>query len=291
MERYWDLIEQIAKESDIILEILDARAVDFSRNRQLEEVIENSGKPRIVIINKADLISRKEVEQAADKLARERKTEKESVVHFSSKWKSKSTNNLFAKIRRVFSKYGKRQEFCDAERRENPSIKKPYREAKADIVIGVVGYPNVGKSSVINALCFRKKASVSSRAGTTHGVHWLSAAGKNSDIKLIDTPGVLPLKPVDEINLGLIAAKNPEKLKEPELVAGKIIENFIAAGKKEWLEKFYNLKINEKNLENPYLILEQISLDKGHLRKGGLADEHRTAMIIIKDWQTGRLKL
>lgn len=280
MEPYWDLVKQIVKESDIVLEILDARAVDLSRNEQLEKIIAEAGRPRIFVVNKADLVSKKDLEIAVEKVARQRNTESEYVVYFSNRIK-RTAKNLLTKIRQVFAKHGKRESFI-------PAIKRPYREAHGDIVVGVVGYPNVGKSAVINALAFKKKANVSSKAGTTHGIHWISAG---EEIKLIDTPGVIPLSFQEEARLGIIAAKNPEKLKDPDIVAAKIIEMFKKENKLDRLERFYNFRVKEENIENPYLILEQISLEKKHLRKGGFPDEKRTAIMLVKDWQTGKLKL
>jgi ribosome biogenesis GTPase A len=279
MEPYWDLIKQIVRESDIILEILDARAIEISRNAQLEEIIRNYSRPRIYVVNKIDLVSKKDLEKS---LANFKKDEKSEIVYATRKNK-KSARNLLARIRQMFSKYGKRSNFAS-----DPIIARPYREAKADIVVGVVGYPNVGKSSIINAISFTSKAKVSSKSGTTHGVHWISA-GK--DIKLIDTPGVIPLSRVDEANLGLIAAKSPERLKEPDVAAGRIIEQFIHNGKLSKFEEFYNFKIQEEDKENPYFILEKLAIVKRHLKKGGLPDDVRTSIMVVKDWQEGRLRL
>jgi ribosome biogenesis GTPase A len=154
-----------------------------------------------------------------------------------------------------------------------------------------VGYPNVGKSSVINAVGFTHKAIVSSKAGTTHGVHWISA-GK--EIKFIDTPGVIPIGSyVDEARLGIIAAKNPEKLKDPEAVATIIINKFLEDEKISRFEELYRIKIPEemKQEKNASRILEFLSIEKHHLKKGGLPDETRTALNLVKDWQEGKLKL
>jgi ribosome biogenesis GTPase A len=286
MEPLWTTIEQIVRESDIVLEILDARAVDLSRNEQLEKIIAKIGRPRIYVLNKCDLVNRKDLEKAMDKIMHERDIPSEYVVFFSNRQK-RTIRNLLAKIRQVFAKHGKRPNYDE----NRPIIEKPYREAKGDIVIGVVGYPNVGKSSVINAISFKHKAKVSSKAGTTHGVHWITA---NDEIKLIDSPGVIPLGTyVEESRLGLIAAKNPEKLKDPEAVAVKIIELFVTQNKLDKIEKFYNFKISEevKNENNACLILEALAIAKNHLKKGGVPDDTRTSYNLIKDWQTGRLAL
>jgi ribosome biogenesis GTPase A len=282
MEPYWDLIKEIIRNSDIILEVLDARSVDISRNEQLEKMIRDANRPRIFVINKIDLVDKKHLELSVERLMRdihENKIDNVDVAYVSNK-RIKTIKILLRKIRQMFSKYGKRVDF-----RVNPIIKRPFREAKGDIIIGIVGYPNVGKSSLINSLSFKKKVAVSSKAGTTHGVHWIAA---NEEIKLIDTPGVIPLSYMDESKLAFIASKNAERLKEPEVAAGKIIELFIKENKLNKLEDFFNIKLDEK--ENPYLILEEIALKKNHLKKGGLPDDIRVSIIIIKAWQEGRLR-
>ena len=280
MEPYWNQIKQIVKESDVVLEILDARAVEMSQNEQLERIIAEAGRPRIFVINKADLATREELERATDKISKSRNVEKDYVVHFTNK-NRRTAKNLLGRIRQVFAKHGKRQSFI-------PGIKRPYREAKGDIIVGVVGYPNVGKSSVINAIAFKKKAPVSSKAGTTHGIHWINAG---HEIKLIDTPGVIPLSFQEESRLGIIAARNPERIKDPETVACRIIEMFVKEGKLWKIENHFHFKIKEENLDNVCSILEQLSIEKKHLKKGGVPDEKRTAMTFIREWQTGRLKL
>ena len=286
MEPYWDSVKQIVRESDIILEILDARAVEMSRNEQLERIIHDIGRPRIYVLNKCDLVDKKDLEKGMDKLSHEREIPSEYMVFFSNRQK-RTVRNLLAKIRQVFAKHGKRPNFDE----NKPIIAKPYREARGDIIIGVVGYPNVGKSSVINAVGFTHKAKVSSKAGTTHGVHWITA---NKEIKFIDTPGVVPVGGyVEESRLGIIAARNPEKLKDPEHVATIIIDKFLEDNKIGNFEKTYNIKIPEdmKEEKNSVRILEFLAFAKHHLKKGGLPDETRTSLNLIKDWQEGKLRL
>lgn len=286
MEPYWDLIKEIIRESDIILEVLDARAIEISRNKEVEKYIAQRQRPKIYVINKIDLVDKKELEKNVEILRHEILDNKEKAeIAFVSnkKWRTRTTKILFAKIRTLFSKYGKRPDFNEST---TPLIKKPFREAKSNILIGVVGYPNVGKSSVINALAFKTKSPVSSKAGTTHGVHWISV---NEDMKLIDTPGVIPLAYGEESKLAFIASKNPEKLKEPDVAAARIIEEFLKAEQLKKLEEFFQVQLDEK--ENPYLILEEIALKKGHLKKGGLPDDIRMSILLTKAWQTGKLKL
>lgn len=181
-------------------------------------------------------------------------------------------------MRKVFKKYGKREVF----EKKVGDPKPRFREARGDIVVGVLGYPNVGKSSIINNLAPGKKVKISKKAGTTHGVHWIKGMG---GIKLIDTPGVIPLAKEDEIRYGLIGAKDTERLKNPELVAHALIKLFLKTGKNGF-EKFYKVLIVDKDVEE---VIKEIGKKKGHLIKGGEIDENRTCSMIIRDWQQGRL--
>ena len=266
MEPYWDLIKRIITESDLVLEILDARLVELSRNEEVEKLIEDIGRPVLFVVNKSDLVSRKSLKFQVKKLR-----EKGEVVFVSSK-RSRDARILLYAIKKVFRKYGKRKK--DFSQNFLSSIKtksgKYIREAKGEIIVGVLGYPNVGKSSIINALAHKKKVKVSKKAGATHGIHWVKAT---NEIKLIDSPGVIPLKKNaentssinlnskgyvdDEIRYGLIGAKDV-KLKNPELVAIALIKLFSKVNKNGF-EKFYGVIIGG-NVEN---VLIEIGKKKG----------------------------
>lgn len=273
-ESYWNVIKRIIIESDLVLEVLDARLVELSRNEQVEELISGIGRPMIFVINKSDLISKASLRNQVKKLK-----EKGEVVFISTKNKQSIRILLYA-IKKVFRKYGKRK----IEPKKIGESKSRFREAIADIVVGVLGYPNVGKSSIINSLAHKKKVKVSKKAGTTHGIHWVRAS---NEIKLLDSPGVIPLSKEDDIRYGLIGAKDTERLKNPELVASAVIKLFLKYNKKK-LEEHYGVGIKD---EDPYAIIAKIAEKKGHLLKGGRIDENRTISMIVRDWQQGRLRL
>ena len=151
-----------------------------------------------------------------------------------------------------------------------------------NIKVGVLGYPNTGKSSIINSLVRKKKSPVSSKAGTTHGPQWVSM---KKNILIIDSPGVIPLKENDELRFALIGSRNPERLKNKELVASKIIDLFI---EKKRLFEYYGINIDSNNAEE---IMEEIGRKRKFLKKGGVIDETRVSFEIIRDWQSGRLRL
>ena len=204
-EAYWEVIKRIIQESDLVLEVLDSRLVELSRNEEVERLINEVGRPMIFVINKTDLVSKEKLQKQVKELRK-----KGEVVFISTKIKG-SSKNLFYAIKKTFKKYGKREIF----ERGKFDPKPKYREAMGKIVVGILGYPNVGKSSIINALAHKKKTKVSKKSGTTHGIHWINAT---PEIRLVDSPGVIPLEKSDEVRYGLIGAKDTEALKNPELV-------------------------------------------------------------------------
>jgi len=228
----------------------------------------------IFVINKSDLVSKENLKKQVGDL------KKKGEVIFISAKNPGTTKILLYVIKKVFKKFGKR-EFIKIGKYEP---KPEYREAKAEIVVGVLGYPNVGKSSLINSLSHKKKMKVSKTAGTTHGINWVKAT---SEIKLIDSPGVIPLKKDDEIRYGLIGAKDSERLRSPEIVANAIIKLFLKNNKK-YFWNFYNVSPENEDYES---IIDQIAKNKSYLLKGGIIDENRTCSMIVRDWQQGRLRL
>ena len=151
-----------------------------------------------------------------------------------------------------------------------------------NIKVGVLGYPNTGKSSVINSLVRRNKSPVSSREGTTHGPQWVAM---KDNILIIDSPGVIPIGKNDEMRLSLIGSKNPEKIKNLELVAYKIID--LLPNKNRILE-YYEIK---EKVEDNEEIIRLIGVKKGFIKKHGEIEENRVAIQIIRDWQRGNLRL
>ncbi len=247
---YWKVIEDVIEKSNVVLEILDARIPELSRNKELEKLIKEKNKKLIFILNKSDLVSEKFLRKKF------RELNKITPTFIISSKEKIGTKRLRDYLTRLTKK------------------EKIFR-------IGIVGYPNTGKSSVINALTLRKKAKVTSRAGTTKGQQWISS----EKLSIIDSPGIIPLKQDDEIRYALIGSKNAEKIKELEVVAHIIIKLFE---NKKSLVNFYKIQTKSKN---PNEIIKQIAKKKGFVKKGGVIDENRVAIQIIRDWQTGKLRL
>jgi len=256
MDNSWRIVDRVIYESDILLEVIDARMPNLTRNKRVENKIRQKRKFLILVLNKSDLITRKmRMDFLRDSGLRE-------AIFVSCKDRAGITSlkkmilNLARKIR--------------------------YRDY---IRVGVVGYPNTGKSSVINVLVgFKSVAKTSPVAGFTTGIQWIRGKG---NIMFLDTPGVIPFGESDETEQALMSVIDPNKLVNSDLAAMKIIQLFLDHNKKI-LEKFYDVKIETNDT---FEILLEIGKRKNLLRKGGRVDEARTALTIIRDWQRGNLLL
>ncbi len=248
---FWNDVSNAIQQSDIVAIVLDARLPELSRNNEIEELIERSGKPLIFVVNKSDLVPRKFIEQTTDYLGRERTLFVSGIKNLGM---SKLKERLFI--------MAKRSGFA------NPRV-------------CFVGYPNVGKSSVINALVKRAKTNVSAKAGTTRGLQWVSFGS----MRILDSPGVIPIDIWDEARLALLSAKNAEKLKNPEQAAIYILKYLKEAHPKS-LTHFYGVPV----MDDVNDIFEAIAKKRNYLLKGATLDTRRTALAIIRDWQHGQLR-
>ena len=245
---YWPIVLNALKNSDLVLLVVDARMPEISRNKEILKKTENLKKRTIIVFNKIDLISKDDLE----------KLKKENIdSHFVSCNKRIGIREL--------------REFLE-NKAENFN-KKSFR-------IGIVGYPNVGKSSIINLIAPKSKLKVSKISGTTKKISWIRV-GK---LRIMDSPGVIPFTD-QKTEMGLTASKDPYKIKDPEKVALKIVE-FLNKKNKEILKKFYQVNSNKD-----YDLFLEIGRKKGFLIKGGEIDIDRTSRLILKDWQTGKIKI
>jgi len=199
----------------------------------------------ILVINKADLVSKKTL----DKIKIEFKNSKYVLVS------SKNSKNIVELIKLIKNK-GK---------------------------VAIIGYPNTGKSTLINKLSSGGKARTSSESGFTKGKQLI--AGK-AGIMLIDTPGIVPFEDRDEIRLGLVSGISPSKLENPDLVADKLIYLFKKNNSLEF-GKYYGV---DMSLDS-YSILLEIGKKRHMLLKKGEIDERRAAVSVLGDWHKGKIKL
>ncbi len=245
---YIKRVYSIIDSADIVLEIVDARFVELTRNKRIEENIEQKGKKLIIIINKADLASKKENQRQKRGIGKQ-------CVFMSAKKKKG--------ILRLREAIGKNA--------ENKKVK-----------VAVIGFPNTGKSSVINCLKGKGVARVSSRAGFTRGEQIVRIA---KNIVLIDTPGIIPFEEKDTYELVIIGAKNSSDLDDVELGGLKLLQ-YLQENAPEKMEKLTGKENAKKPVEE---ILDIIAIKWRKFLKGEKPDTNTTAMLLLKNWQQGKI--
>ncbi len=250
------LVIEIIKTSDIILEVLDARFINETRNLEMENIVKDKSKKLIYVLNKSDLIRVSDLKKDFDL------KEIEPYVLFS-----------------CVSKIG-RKRLRDRIKFEVKKLKLGEKQAR----IGVIGYPNTGKSSLINVLAMRHGAGTSSQPGYTKVIQKIRF---NKDIVILDTPGVFPEKENPETRASAlkkhaeIGTSTFNEVREPELVVMEIMKK-----NPRILESFYGIE-SDGDVE---IFLSALGEKKKFLKKGGRVDAVRTARFVLKDWQTGKIR-
>jgi ribosome biogenesis GTPase A len=179
-------------------------------------------------------------------------------------------------------------------------------ESKKRIHVGVIGYPNAGKSTVINFITRRSAAKTAKQAGFTKGMQKIRLS---DGILIIDTPGVIPRDKYStesntfarDVKVGgrtYSDVKNPEDVifylihsdepKDPENPTKEEIHK-IADTKRnsDAIDKFYGVSSNG----DTEILIEELGKKLGHFGKGKKVDVDRTARVILRDWQEGKIRV
>ena len=153
----------------------------------------------------------------------------------------------------------------------------------------VVGIPNVGKSTFINAFAGKACAKTGNKPGVTKGNQWIRL---NKTLELLDTPGILWPKFEDQtvgLNLAFIGSINDEILNKDELAMELI--KVLAARYPRALEERYQAEAVSycKKTSDCLRVLEQVAKARACLLKGGELDLSKAAAILLDDFRSGRL--
>jgi nuclear GTP-binding protein len=288
-KQYMKILEQVIENSDVILEVLDSRDPLNTRSKEIESSIlrRKDEKKIILILNKIDLIPLQNALDWQKYLQREFGT-----ILFKSNTQNQNSNlsqsTLFSK--NIKEKKDYVEKILNSNRtigsEDLLNLLKNYcrteNNIKTNINVGVIGFPNVGKSSLINSLTRGKNVKVSSIPGFTKGIQEVIL---DNNIKLLDCPGVVLNNNNDYILNNVIRT---EEIKEPIEIVNKIIQKVNL----DYLVNVYNVDFSV--LKNENLTCEKflylIGQKMGKIKKGGIVDLDKCARIVINDWNEGKIK-
>ena len=149
---------------------------------------------------------------------------------------------------------------------------------KKQISVGFIGYPNVGKSSIINTLKKKQVCKVAPIPGETKVWQYITLL---RNIYLIDCPGIVPPTNDSDAEIVIKGVVRAERLADPEMVIPEVLSRV----KKEYLQKTYNIE----DWEDWEDFLEKVAQKFGKLLKGGEGDTKQAAVMLINDLQRGKI--
>lgn len=256
------MMQENIKLIDLVIELVDARIPVSSRNPEIDELGKN--KARLILLNKSDLAG----DRWNDAWAEYFKGKGYSVLKVNSK-----------KGGGIKSIQGVIQEACKEkiERdRKRGILNRPVRAM-------VVGIPNVGKSTFINALAGKACTKTGNKPGVTKGKQWIRL---NKNVELLDTPGILWPKFEDQtvgLRLAFIGSIKDEILNTEELAMELI----------GFLKEFYPGTLKEKyqieEVEDDFSCLKEVAESRHCLVRGNELDTEKAARLLLDDFRNGRL--
>ena len=256
------MMQENIKLIDLIIELVDARVPLSSRNPDIDELGKN--KARLILLNKADLAE----ERLNDEWVEYFKEKGYSAVKVNSK-KGGGIKSIQSVI----------QEACK-EKTERDRKRGILNRAVRAMVVGI---PNVGKSTFINALAGKACAKTGNKPGVTKGKQWIRL---NKNVELLDTPGILWPKFEDQqvgLKLAFIGSIKDEILQTEELAAELV--RFLKSEYPGVLEEKYDIP----EADDVYECIRNIAESRHCLVRGSELDTEKAAAILLDDFRGGRL--
>ncbi|KAK4193268.1 putative nucleolar GTP-binding protein [Podospora australis] len=254
-KRIWNELYKVIDSSDVILHVLDARDPEGTRCRHVEKYLSTEAphKHLIFVLNKIDLVPSSTAAAWIRVLQKDRPT-----CAMRSSMKNPFGRGSLIDLLRQFS-------ILHKERKQ--------------VSVGLVGYPNVGKSSIINALRGKAVAKVAPIPGETKVWQYVTLMKR---IYLIDCPGIVPPNqhdtPQDLLLRGVVRVENVEN---PEQYIPAVLKKV----KTHHMERTYELKGWKDHIE----FLELLARKGGRLLKGGEPDVDGVAKMVLNDFMRGKI--
>lgn len=276
---YYREFKKVVEAADVVLEVLDARDPLGTRVPQLEAVVTGQmSKKLVLVLNKADLVPRENLEKWLKYLRREYPT---IVFKSSTQVQGHRLGQTSAKIMKIDEGVMHTSKCLGAD--VLMQLMKNYcrnKDIKTSITVGVVGLPNVGKSSLINSLKRSKSCGVGATPGFTKSMQEIIL---DSKVKLLDCPGiVLPGKDADDATAALRNAVKIEELQDLFTPVDAILKR----ADKSHLMIHYRLADYKSTDDFLALLAKRF----GKLKKQGIPDKEGAARRLLHDWNSGVIK-
>ncbi|KAF3017441.1 hypothetical protein E8E14_007786 [Neopestalotiopsis sp. 37M] len=294
---YDKVFKSVIEQADVVLYVLDARDPEGTRSKEVERQImaaASGGKRLMLILNKVDLIPPPVLKDWLTHLRRYFPTI--PLRASGSAPNAQTFNHKSLTVQSTASALLKSLKSYAAS-----------QQLKRAVSVGVIGYPNVGKSSVINALLSRlggKGAAcpAGAEAGVTTSIR---SVKMDSKLTLLDSPGVIfpsvtegesRKKKQDPIeahaNLVLLNAIPPKDIGDARPAVNLLLKRLSSSP--ELLQKLMDvydlppLMTTGGDATTDFLV--QVARKRGRLSKGGIPNVESAATTVVTDWRDGRIQ-
>ncbi|KAI5171009.1 nuclear GTP-binding protein [Nematocida sp. LUAm3] len=260
--QYLKYIHKLLKESDVIIQVLDARDPQGSRCPEIEKAVREKEKKLIFLLNKIDLVPKSNW--------------MEWMLHLKNIC---PTLPFKASLQQQRSHLGQTEKTehnaCAYGVKDLISLLKNYTRGGVSITVGVIGCPNVGKSSIINSLKRERACEVKNTPGVTRHLQTLIL---DKELRLIDSPGVI-YKEGNRISNALRASVT-------EIDAEEILSLVFEKVSREKISMLYGIE----EPSSPENLLVLLAIKWGKLAKGGVPDTRTVSFMLLRDLQIGRIR-